>query len=205
MHLLATLNIFRAKENKNFIEKYYYMDWSMFLDLNNSSTFLQFLSMANFLSPLISLLIPILFLFFPFLILKLQGLSITFEMYIEVLKDTVYHHIIGKTIQNCQCLSWDKIIYLMVTFVLYIIQFYQNINVCHRYYNNMKVMNKNLHFVRDYIIRTTKRMDLFILLHGNRSKYIDFCMDMKVHSYNLKLKVQIALPIVLFFSCLSFF
>ena len=122
-----------TKENENFLERYYYMDWNMFLHLNNSSNFLQILSAANIFSPLVSLLLPIFFLIFPFLLLKMQNIPITFESYITVLKDSARHHFIGKTILNIENLSFDKIIYLIITFGLYLMQIYQNINVANKH------------------------------------------------------------------------
>ena len=54
-----------------FYEKYQYMDWSFFEKLNNSSQFLQCLSLYNLTSPILSLALPIIFLLIPFLLLKL--------------------------------------------------------------------------------------------------------------------------------------
>lgn len=171
-----------TKDNKNFLDKYYYMDWNQFLYLNKSSSFLQLLSVANVLSPLISLLIPIVLLILPFIVLKIQGMPLTFEMYIEVLKETAKHHFIGKAILNIQDLSWDKTIYVILTFGLYLFQIYQNMNICNRFYNNLKTINTNLISIREYICRTTEKMDLFVKLHESKNTYKDFCNDIKYHS-----------------------
>jgi hypothetical protein len=176
-----------TKNNKDFLEKYYYMDWETLSHLNESAPFLQALSTANVLSPLVSLLIPIIFLIFPFLILKIQGIPITFEMYINVLKDTARHHFIGKTLINIQSLSWDKLIYVFITFGLYLLQIYQNINTCSRFYQNVKNINTNLIFIRNYIENTTKQMDLFIEKHSNKKTYTLFCNDIKLHKERLKI------------------
>ena len=175
-----------TKDNKNFLEKYYYMDWNKFLYLNKSAPFLQMLSVANVLSPLISLLIPIIFLIFPFIILKIQGIPITFEMYIDVLKETAKHHFIGKTILNIQNLSWDKLIYVIVTFGLYLLQIYQNMNICNRFYNNLKTINKNLIDIRIFIGAITNQMKLFVKLHQSKDTYKEFCTDIQNHSIVLE-------------------
>lgn len=171
-----------TKENKDFLEKYYYMDWNQLLYLNKSSFFLQILYVANVLSPLISLLIPIIFLIFPFLILKIQGIPITFEMYINVLKETAKHHFIGKTLINIQKLSWDKLIYVILTFGLYVVQIYQNINICNRFYNNLKIVNKNLINIRSYLYKMVMKMKLFVELHDRKETYKDFYNDIEIHS-----------------------
>jgi len=47
------------KEDSSFLDKYGYMEWNYLLHLNESSSFLQCLTMANVISPLISLLLPV--------------------------------------------------------------------------------------------------------------------------------------------------
>jgi hypothetical protein len=175
-----------TKGNDDFLDKYYYMDWNQFLYLNKSASFLQTLTVANVLSPLISLLIPIFFLIFPFLILKIQGIPLTFEMYINVLKETAKHHFIGKTILNIQNLSWEKLVYVVVTFGLYLLQIYQNMNICNRFYNNLKTINKNLIDLREYIYEITNKMNKFVALHHSKNSYQEFCKDIKDHSAVLK-------------------
>lgn len=170
-----------TKNNKSFLDKYYYMDWEQFKYLNKSASFLQILSVANVLSPLISLLIPIIFMIIPFLILKIRGIPLTFEMYINVLKDTAKHHFIGKTILNIENISWDKVIYIVMTFGLYLLQIYQNMNICSRFYKNLKTINKNLIDIRLYIDKITYDMELFVNLHQLKDTYKDFCSDVNKH------------------------
>jgi hypothetical protein len=187
-----------TKNNENFLEKYYYMDWDALLHLNKSSQFLQLLTVANVLSPVISLLIPIIFLIFPFLILKLQGIPITFDVYINVLKETARNHFIGKTIMNIESLSFEKMIYVIFTFGLYIVQIYQNLNVCNRFYSNVKVINTNLLYMKTYLSNTTKQMDLFFIKHHEKKTYMKFCEDIRVHSEILKKFHKELLPITEF-------
>jgi hypothetical protein len=175
-----------TKENDKFLEKYYYMDWEMLLHLNKSTPFLQILSATNICAPLISLVIPIIFLIFPLLILKIQNISINFDSYIMVLKDTARHHFIGKTILNMQNLSFDKAIYLIITFGLYFLQIYQNVNVCRHFYQNVKTINKNLLDIRDYMTSISSKMDLFNKLHHEKNTYNCFCEEIRNHSIVLK-------------------
>jgi hypothetical protein len=170
-----------TKDNKNFLDEYYYMDWDRFLYLNKSASFLQLLSVGNVLSPLISLLIPLMLLIVPFLILKIRGLPITFEKYVDVLKDTAKNHFIGKSILNMQNLSFDKMITLIITLGLYVLQIYQNMNICNRFYNNLKRINENLISIRRYITSTVKHMKLFVKLHEFIDTYKFFCNDIKMH------------------------
>jgi hypothetical protein len=54
------------KIDYGFREKYYYIDWEMIEFLNNSEIFLQFMSLYNLFSPVISLLVPIIILIIAF-------------------------------------------------------------------------------------------------------------------------------------------
>ena len=83
-----------------FLEKYCYIEWDILKILNRSSSFLQIMSVLNMMSPVLSLCMPLIFLIFPFVILKLRGITISVNTYIEVLYDIAKHHFIGKIILN---------------------------------------------------------------------------------------------------------
>src|SRR6056300_1033509 len=119
-----------VKQDNTFLERYGYINWDIIKELNHSSSFLQFMSFVNISSPLISLIIPFIFLLFPFVLLKIQRIPISFTSYIDILKNLAKHHFIGKTISTIQTFSWDKIVYVLITFGLYLLQIYQNINSC---------------------------------------------------------------------------
>lgn len=175
-----------TKENDFFLEKYCYMEWDMLKSLNNSSSFLQILSVGNILSPVMSLILPLLFLLFPFIILKIRGIPITFSFYIEVLKDIAKNHFIGKTLMNLSSITWDKAAYFILTVGLYFYQIYQNILLCQRFYHNIHKVNKSLCTLREYVGNAASRMELFTRLHSGRSGYGGFCSITKEHSIVLR-------------------
>jgi hypothetical protein len=94
-----------VKTDDGFLDKYSYMEWEMLKSFNHSSAFLQSLSLINIASPIISLCIPFLFVIFPFLILKIQGVPVTFSAYLDVLKQIAKNHFIGKALMNLQEIS----------------------------------------------------------------------------------------------------
>ena len=175
-----------TKNNPYFLEKYSFVEWDMLKDFNKSSSFLQMLTFANILSPVMSFIIPILFLVFPFIILKIRGIPISFSVYIETLKDIAKHHIIGKTIMTMQSISWEKVIYFIITFGLYFMQIYQNVTMCFRLYKNIKKMNESLIEMREYLKHTILGMESFVKLHKEKETYQDFCNDVSKHSKILK-------------------
>lgn len=174
------------KEDNAFLDKYGYMDWDMLKYLNDSATFLQGISFVNIISPIISFVIPIFFIIFPFILLKIQGVEITFEVYFEVLTALAKNHFIGKALSSMKSISWDKVIYLMVTFGLYALQIYQNVNICRRFYGNIAKINKTLIELREYLEYSISSMESFVNINSKYLSYGGFCQDIAKHCEYLK-------------------
>jgi hypothetical protein len=174
------------KIENDFLNRYGFLDWEMLAEFNESSYFLQCLTLLNVLSPAISLLIPFVFLLFPFILLKIQGIPITFEVYIIVLKDLARNHFIGKALMTIESLSIDKVIYLLITFGLYLMQIYQNINQCQNFHKNIITINENLIEMRDYTKYSIDSMESFIELTKLIPTYNKIRVDIQTHCNNLK-------------------
>ena len=56
-----------TRDDSFFLERFSYMEWSILKYLNENTLFLQTISLANIASPVISFLLPILFLILPFI------------------------------------------------------------------------------------------------------------------------------------------
>lgn len=180
------VNTFR-NENFNqdlFIDKYQFISWDWFADLNNNSLFLQCLSMYNITSPVLSLVMPILFLIMPFFILKLQGREISMDRYVEVLKMAFANHQFGQLTQ-LSSVSWEKRAYIIVSFCFYIYQIYQNIMSCIQFYQNINTIHNHLFMIRDYLTNTIGHMEHFNLIADKLVSYKEFSHDLKKHKINL--------------------
>ena len=173
--------IWDAIHHTDFLEKHHFMEWDCLKHLNESPLFLQLLSVGNIVSPIISLLVPILFLIFPFLILKVQGTPITFEVYIQVLQEIAKNHFIGKAIVGIRSMSVDKLIYVILMFGLYLMQIYQNVMVCRRFYDNTQQLNRHLLNLRKYVEYSCRSMEVFVQLHGTKNTYRTFCEETQKH------------------------
>jgi len=137
------------KIESGFKEKYYYIDFEMMEFLNKSETFLQAISIYNLFSPLFSLMVPIIILIIPFFILKMKGLSVNVEEYIEVLKVVAQSNAIGKLfVVNFSEISSQEIIYVLVSAGFYLFSIYQNIMVCIRFNNNMKTIHSHFNEIK---------------------------------------------------------
>jgi len=163
-----------------FNEKYGYIDWERLNMLNNSSKFLQCLSIYNMTAPIFSLMLPIFFLILPLFILKLRGLPITIEKYFELLKLVFKKHQIGK-IFDLSNASFEKIVYIIGSFVFYVIQIYQNIMTCNRFYYNMKKIHTQIFTMRDYIETTIDTMNTLKTQCQGLKSYEPFIENMKHH------------------------
>ena len=175
-----------VKQDTSFQERYGYMEWEMLKQFNRSPPFLQLLSFMNVLSPAVSLLLPFVFILFPFLLLKIQGVPISFETYKEVLMNIAKHHFIGKTLANLQSFSWDKIVYLIITMGLYGLQIYQNAMSCVRYYRNITKITDIVLDTRHFAEHSIRSMENFLLISDKCSSYNEFCQNVRIQCDRLK-------------------
>ena len=158
----------------DFKEKYYYIDWPMLEFLNKSEYFLQFMSMYNLASPVISLLIPVFILIVPFFIIKLKGLTLTVNEYIEVLKVLAQSHSIGKLFTQFNDVSFNEKIYLLISAAFYFFSIYQNVTVCLKFHNNMIKIHKHFDEISNYIDYTIKSMDNYLIYSTDLSSQNEF-------------------------------
>jgi hypothetical protein len=179
-----------TKKELTFLEKYSYIEWESLQHLNESSAFLQTVSVINMTSPVFSFVIPLIFLIFPFVLLKIQRVPIDFMSYITVLKDIARHHFIGSFINNIQRISWNNIIYLGFTVGLYFLQIYQNYNLCIKFYKNINRINSHLCELREYLKYSTNSMDNFIQLNSQLTTYKDFIEVTRNHCDKLKERIS---------------
>lgn len=173
------------KQDASFTERYGYLEWDMLKQFNRSPQFLQLLSVMNIMSPAISLMLPFVFIIFPFILLKIQGIPISFTSYIEILKSLAKHHFIGKML-NIQSFSWDKIAYLLITLGLYGLQIYQNATSCIRYYRNMSKITNIIIDTRSFIEHSIDSMENFLSISDKCDSYSGFNQNIRLQCERLK-------------------
>ena len=176
-----------TKEDPNFLERYSYMEISMFRSLNKMPAFLQAISVVNMGSPILSFLIPFILFLFPFVILKIQGIPITFSVYMSVLKEISRNHFIGKLISNAQNMSLQNVIYMFVLLGLYAYQIYQNYVSCIRFYKNINRINEQICEMQKYVHYSISNMENFSQIIQQKSQYKAFHQDLLCNIQHLKL------------------
>jgi energy-coupling factor transporter ATP-binding protein EcfA2 len=153
------------KLEAGFREKYYYIEWEAGEFLNRSEVFLQFISIYNLFSPIFSLFVPVIIMILPFFVLKMKGLPLTINEYITVLKTVAETNAIGKLFTvNFSEITAQEQVYIFVSAAFYVFSIYQNVMVCVRFNNNMRIIHNHFRDLQLYLDNTLVSM-------GNYLKY----------------------------------
>jgi hypothetical protein len=172
------------KEDKTFLDRHSYMEFVVLEELNKSKVFLNAYSILNLVSPLYSLCLPLVLFLLPFVLLKIWNTPITFEIYLQTLRDISKTHFIGRVL-NIKEWSFENVLYAILIGGMYIMQTYSQITSCIKYHAAVKRMNENLLFMREYVEDVILSMDAFVKKNSDLPYYSDFCQD--VHSHKLVL------------------
>ena len=174
-----------VKLDTGFKERYFYIDWEYLETLNHSESFLQYMSVYNMASPVLSLLTPICIMIIPFFILKAKGVNVTMQEYINVLKMVASTNAIGKIFTHYHSVPTDQKVYLVVSAIFYVISIYQSILSCIRFYNNMKKIHGALLLIKTYITNTVSAMEHFLQHSNHSTRYEPFNKTVKENIYIL--------------------
>ena len=186
------------KEDENIIEKYSYIEFDYFKYLNYSPFFLQMVTIGNICSPIISFLVPFIFFLLPFIILKLNGIELGYSNYIYVLKDLAKNHSIGKILNSTDNIDLNKIGYIIITIGMYLFQIYNNVVTCIRFHRNVKKINDQMIYLRDFLQNTYDTMDSFLLCNNSSKTYHSFFDDIRKYRNIIKLINEELSPITSF-------
>ena len=173
-----------ANDN-NFISKYQYIDLPILHKYNNNSFILNIYCVNNFISPILSIFIPILFLFLPYFMIKLQNKELTMNEYLTYLKSIFYKHPIGNLIFNFNNTTLSSKIYMIFTVVMYFYQIYQNIFLCKKFYNNLHKINTLLNNIKNYINKSITRFNKLLDTTSKLSTYKSFNNTITNNIFNL--------------------
>ena len=175
-----------VKHDPHFMDTYGYLEWGFLKPYNENATVLQSLTLANMLSPLMSFIIPFLFLLFPFVILKIQGIPISLAMYFQILKEIAKNHFIGQAISIFDSFSIQKLIYVFGMLGLYCFQMYQNTMQCLRFYRNIQKMNEELRTWNDFVDHSMVQIEQFTDFAQELPAYRPFVHELRKHQLVLQ-------------------
>lgn len=177
-NLTKTFDIIQdIKEEDDFHSKYQYIETDLFKRFNHNPHIMQLLSVYNMVSPLITLLTPIVILVLPFFLIRFQGISMSFNSYFSSIKSIIKNHAIGKLLDIMgPDVSWEKRVYILISVGFYLLQVYQNAMACYRFTTNMVHIHSSLFDLRDYVeqsCRVIKEINL-ITKTNNLNTFNDF-------------------------------
>tara|TARA_B100000902_G_scaffold170901_1_gene165251 strand:- start:927 stop:2633 length:1707 start_codon:yes stop_codon:yes gene_type:complete len=170
----------KKDDDIGFHAKYQYIEWEKLYFLNKNSEILQLMSIYNLSSPIISLCIPIFFLLIPFFILRVRGTNLTVKNYYDILLLVFQKHQIGQLF-TLSSATWDKRVYILISFIFYILQIYQNVRSCISFYKNMKLIHHELFEIKQHINNTLQYYDLFDKNCAKLNTYKKFVANMNIH------------------------
>ena len=162
------------KGETGFHSKYLYIDWSFAKFINNNPKLLQLMSMYNISSPLLSLCLPIFVLIVPFFIIKIKGIELNMNEYIDVLKKLISQHSIVKVFTNFNQVDFSQKAYLVASAAFYLFSIYQNILVCIRFYSNMKKIHDYIKNFRNYLDYSIEMMKYHLSFSNELTSYTKF-------------------------------
>ena len=175
----------KIKKQENFLEKYEYVEWDKIKWLNEYSPFLSFMSLYNLASPLFNLLLPLIMLLVPFFLLKIMKVPISLETYKTILLQQIKKHSVGRLFTEFNFVPWNKRIYILVSFGMYIFNLYQNIVSCYHFYSNMSDIDHYFSVINKYIHYTTEKMSILINKIRRLKSYKPFLLDLVAYKDEL--------------------
>ena len=174
------------KSETGFCEKYLYIDWQFAKQLNNNASFLQFMSIYNIASPILSLCLPIFILIIPFFIIKVKGYELNIKEYIEILKGLIANHSVAKIFTQFHQVDTGQKVYLLISSAFYLFSIYQNILICVRFYSNMKKIHDYLDKFKRYINTTIQLMNYFSYNTNKLTTFEEFNVELKQNIHILE-------------------
>jgi len=195
------------KEDEFFMEKYGFMEWDILKFVNYSDSYLECVSIAQILSPILTLLLPFFILIIPFFVLQVKGIKISFESYLDTLKTIAQNHFFGKILDAAtSAISLQNIGYLILTTGMYLYSLYSNVILCQHFYKNVERMNNHIIDLRTYLKTTIDNMNRFYNAHSVKPGHRLFCDVVRGHSERLRLfayKLETVTPFVVSFGKLA--
>lgn len=141
-----------------FLEKYNYIEWDKLQFMNKNTHAMQWLSIYNICSPIISLALPIFMLMIPFFLIRIQNSAISWETYYQHLKIVLRNHSLGQLFYIGSA-GWDKRIMMCISIIFYFVQVYFNCTSCIKFVKNMTTIHNHIFIVKEYVSESIQAMN----------------------------------------------
>ena len=107
----------------------------------------------------------------PFFIIRMKGLRLTIDEYIEVLKTIISNHSIGKLFTEFHTVEFNQKVYILVSAGFYVFSIYQNILTCRKFNNNMTKIHNYFTEINVYLEYTLNSMNNYLKHSGELSSH----------------------------------
>ena len=161
-----------------FLSKYGLIDYEQFEFLNNIDTVLQALTLYVIISPFLTIATPILILVIPFFILQIRHSTLTWDVYLSILKDIGKSNPLIRMITQYGDSTAEQKTYQVITFSFYLFSVYQQLTYCYRFYENFKNVHRYLIGLRTYLDYTLQNMRHAISFTHELKSYKTFNADL---------------------------
>jgi hypothetical protein len=210
--LLEEWKIVSKMNHDDFKDKYQYIPWYHFDFLNKNKTILQFNSFYNIISPITTVILPIIFLMIPYIIMRfITKQSFTWEAYKTILLAQFSKHMFGVNSQKALEFiqggrDWNTFTYIVFTTGVYIFNIYKSIMGCIDYFVQTKYIANLLSRTRDYMksVYETAKEFKTLLLKTKSTVYTNYIQYLEERMYEWKEQIDYILEPHKGFSVYSF-
>ena len=180
-------NIINDFDNEeSFLNRYNYININLLKPFNQNIHILQAISTYKLMSPVLSLMLPIFVLIFPFILMKLKGIDISVENYINLLKSIVSKYSVGKIFTDFSSQNFGKKVYIVFSAFFYIFQIYQNCRTCMTFYKYINKFKLYLLRIRKFLLHMDNLINIFISKNKNLKGYKKFIQTLLIQRENIQ-------------------
>lgn len=181
------------QDNKEFKISYQYIESNRLSMLNQSASFLTFISIYFITSPILFLLTPLIMLIIPFAILRMKSIDLSWSSYLDILKTILKQHAIGGLVAGFQDADVKQRAYLVGTALLFCVQLYTNIYTFYTFYNNIATVHTVFKEADRYVSNTLDAMNQIQSKIRTLSTYQPFYNALEEHRQRLiQFKTQVS-------------
>jgi energy-coupling factor transporter ATP-binding protein EcfA2 len=181
------------QENKEFKISYQYIESDRLSMLNQSASFLTFISLYFITSPILFLLTPLIMLIIPFAILRMKSIDLSWSSYLDSLKTVLKQHAIGGLVSGFQEADVKQRAYLVGTALLFCVQLYTNVYTFYTFYKNIATVHTVFQEAGRYLSNTLDAMNQIQTKIRMLSTYQPFYNALEEHRQRLiQFKTQVS-------------
>lgn len=164
----------KIKTSEKFEDTYLYLkDLYGYEVLNENYTFMLYYTIILILSPILSLLMPLMFLIIPYALLRYNKIKISLGVYLSTLKMILCKMPVCKMVLTGD-IKPSNLVTILFSGGMYIVQIYQNICQCIRLKNYLLESQKELNIIKGFIKESINNMDKLLTITKNMKTYQNF-------------------------------